>query len=109
MFKLSSPGEVKQSQSDINKMLSRFTDKETGALNDAYQFHKSAFAMTNPDLIAKLAYEQGIADATNNIVKETKNLDMTVRTNKVEGESGTKFRVLDSDGEFSGGLKIRKK
>ncbi len=109
MFKLSSPNEVKQSQSDINKMLSRFTDNESGALNDAYLFHKSAFAMTNPDLIAKLAYEQGIADATNNIVKETKNLDMTVRTNKVEGESGTRFRVLDSEGDFSGGLKIRKK
>ena len=109
MFKLSSPNEVKQSQSDINKMLSRYTDKDTGALRDAYEFHKSAFAMTNPDLIAKLAYEQGLSDATNNIVKETKNIDMTVRENQVTEKSGLKYRVLDSDGDFSGGLKFKKR
>lgn len=109
MFKLSSPEEVKKSQSDINNVLSRFTDKETGALGDAYRFHKSAFAMTNPDLIAKLAYEQGLADATNNIVKETKNIDMTVRSNQVTDTSGTKYRVLESDSDFSGGLKMRKR
>lgn len=109
MFKLSSPEEVKKSQSDINGMLSRYTDEQTGALGDAYQFHKSAFAMSNPDLIAKLAYEQGLADATNNIVKETKNIDMTVRSNQVSDKSGTKYRVLESDGDFSGGLKMRKR
>lgn len=109
MFKLSSPEEVKKSQSDINGMLSRYTDEQTGALGDAYQFHKSAFAMSNPDLIAKLAYEQGLADATNNIVKETKNIDMTVRSNQVNDKSGTKYRVLESDGDFSGGLKMRKR
>tara|TARA_E500000318_G_scaffold112066_1_gene133970 strand:- start:19343 stop:20539 length:1197 start_codon:yes stop_codon:yes gene_type:complete len=109
LFKLSSPNEVKQSQSDINKMLSRYTDKDTGALRDAYEFHKSAFAMTNPDLIAKLAYEQGLSDATNNIVKETKNIDMTVRENQVTEKSGLKYRVLDSDGDFSGGLKFKKR
>jgi len=109
MFKLSSPEEVKKSQSDINNMLSRYTDKETGALADAYLFHKSAFAMSNPDLIAKLAYEQGLADATNNIVKETKNIDMTVRSNQVADKSGTKYRVLESESDFSGGLKMRKR
>lgn len=109
LFKLSSPNEVKQSQSDINKMLSRYTDKDTGALRDAYEFHKSAFAMTNPDLIAKLAYEQGLSDATNNIVKETKNIDMTVRENQVTEKSGLKYRVLDSGGDFSGGLKFKKR
>lgn len=109
MFKLSSPEEVKKSQSDINNMLSRYTDKETGALADAYLFHKSAFAMSNPDLIAKLAYEQGLADATNNIVKETKNIDMTVRSNQVNDKSGTKYRVLESESDFSGGLKMRKR
>lgn len=109
MFKLSSPEEVKKSQSDINNMLSRYTDKETGALGDAYHFHKSAFAMSNPDLIAKLAYEQGLADATNSIVKDTKNIDMTVRANQVDDKSGTKYRVLESESDFSGGLKMRKR
>jgi hypothetical protein len=109
MFKLSSPEEVKKSQYDINNMLSRYTDSETGALGDAYLFHKSAFAMSNPDLIAKLAYEQGLADATNNIVKETKNIDMTVRSNPVTDKSGTKYRVLESDSDFSGGLKMKKR
>tara|TARA_S200002703_G_scaffold78513_2_gene67596 strand:+ start:6531 stop:7766 length:1236 start_codon:yes stop_codon:yes gene_type:complete len=109
MFKLSSPEEVKKSQSDINNMLSRYTDEQTGALGDAYQFHKSAFAMSNPDLIAKLAYEQGLSDATNNIVKETKNIDMTVRSNQVNDKSGTKYRVLESESDFSGGLKMKKR
>lgn len=109
LFKLSNVDSVKSSQSDVTSMLSNFTDKETGALSDGMKFHKAAFAMNNPDLIAKLAYQQGVADATDGIVKETKNIDMTVRDNKNTQTKESNFKVLDSGDTFSSGLKFRKK
>ena len=36
----------------------------------------------NPDSVAKFFYEQGVADATEGLVKQTKNIDMSVRDNK---------------------------
>jgi len=77
-------------------------------LKDAASYHKDMFAAYNADAIAKFFYEQGKADATDGIVKETKNIDMTVRENTVTDSSGTKFRVLDSGDDFST-FKIRKK
>jgi hypothetical protein len=61
----------------------------------------------NPDRIAKYFYEQGRADATGNIVKETKNIDMNVRENAVTEVGGTKFRVVDNNDQFE--FKIKKR
>ena len=109
LFKISNVDSVKNSQSDINDMLSNFTDKQTGALADGTKFHKAAFAMNNPDLIAKLAYQQGLADATNGIVKETKNIDMSIRDNKDMQTKGSNFKVLSEEDTFSTGLKFKKR
>ena len=60
----------------------------------------------NPDKYAKFFYEQGKADAVENISKKSKNINMDVRSApQVTSKSGFKVRSLNQD---SGrGLKIR--
>ena len=93
-------------QSDINNFFSLHLD-ENGVVKDAASYHKALYAATNVDQLMKAAYEQGKSDATGSIVKETKNIDMSVRDNKVTEVGGTKFRVVDSGDQFE--FKIRKR
>ena len=93
-------------QSDINNFFSLHLD-ENGIVKDAASYHKALYAATNVDQLMKAAYEQGKSDATGSIVKETKNIDMSVRDNKVTEVGGTKFRVVDSGDQFE--FKIRKR
>lgn len=93
-------------QKDITKFVSSHLD-ENGYLSDASSYHKALYSAMNPDRIAKYFYEQGKADATGNIVKETKNIDMNVRENAVTEVGGTKFRVVDNNDQFE--FKIKKR
>lgn len=97
---------TKEVQSDLNNFLSSHLD-DNGFLKDAASYHRAMYAAMNADSIAKYFYEQGKADATGDIVKETKNIDMNVRENKVTEVGGTKFRVVDSGDQFE--FKIRKR
>jgi len=106
VFKPKDVGQVKEEQSDISNFFSKHLD-EKGIIKDANQYHKAIFAASNADAIAKHFYEQGVADATGGLVKETKNIDMSVRDNKTVDVKGTKFRVVDSGEDFS--FKIRKR
>lgn len=105
-FKPSDVSKVKEVQSDINNFFNRHLD-ENGVVKNIESYHKALFAAQNADLLAKHFYEQGIADATNGIVKETKNIDMGVRQNVQTEAGGTKFRALQSDDTFS--FKIKKR
>ena len=103
------PSDVKktiEAQRDISNFVQSHLD-ENGFVKDAAAYHRSLYAAMNPDAIAKFFYEQGKADATGDIVKETKNIDMSVRDNKVTEVGGTKFRVVDSGDQFE--FKIRKR
>ena len=106
VFKPSDISKVKDSQSDINNFFSQHLD-ENGVVKDIQKYHKALFAAQNVDAIYKSAYEQGIADATEGIVKETKNIDMSVRNNVQTDKSGTKFRVIPTEDDFS--FKIKKR
>ena len=106
VFKPKDVGQVKEEQSDISNFFRKHLD-EKGIIKDASQYHKAIFAASNADAIAKHFYEQGVADATGGLVKETKNIDMSVRDNKTVDVKGTKFRVVDSGEDFS--FKIRKR
>ena len=97
---------TKEAQSDLNNFLSSHLD-EKGFLKDPVSYHRAMYTAMNADSIAKHFYEQGKADATGDIVKETKNIDMSVRDNKVTDVGGTKFRVVDSGDQFE--FKIRKR
>lgn len=62
----------------------------------------------NPDAFAKHFYEMGKAEAVDNLVKETKNIDMSVKQNVGSSEDGkVKFRAVNDDGGSK--LRIRKR
>jgi len=106
VFKPNDVSKVKENQLDINNFFNKHLD-EKGIVKDASSYHKALFAATNADALFQFAYEQGKADATDGLVKETKNIDMTVRSNTPTESGGTKFRAVDSGDNFS--FKIKKR
>jgi len=106
VYKPSDVNKVKEVQSDINNFFSQHLD-ENGVVKDINAYHKALYAAQNADAIFKFAYEQGKADATDGLVKETKNIDMNVRENIKTDSTGTKFRAVSSDDSFS--FKIKKR
>lgn len=107
-YKPKSVTEVAENQSDLNNFIQRFVD-EKGFLKDANKYHQSLHMAMNPESYAKFFYEQGKADAVNEVVKDGKNIDMNVRTNVDSSKPGTKFKVVDSSQGFGSGLKIKKR
>lgn len=105
-FKPTDINKVKEVQSDINNFFNQHLD-EQGVVKDISAYHKALYAAQNADALAKYFYEQGKADATGGIVKETKNIDMEVRQNVQTESSGVKFRALENDDTFS--FKIKKR
>jgi hypothetical protein len=106
VFKPNDVSRVKENQLDINNFFNKHLD-EKGIVKDASSYHKALFAATNADDLFQFAYEQGKADATHGLVKETKNIDMSVRSNAPTDTGGTKFRAVDSGDNFS--FKIKKR
>ena len=82
---------------------------EEGLLKDANKYHTALSMAMNPDAYAKFFYEQGKADAVNDVVRDGKNINMDMRTNVDSPTPGTKFRVLNDESTFSSGLKIKKR
>jgi len=107
VFKPSDVSKVKEVQSDITNFFNQHLD-ENGVVKDIQAYHKALYAAQNADAIFKFAYEQGKADATDGLVKETKNIDMNVRENVQTESGGTKFRAISSDDTFSFKIKKRK-
>lgn len=106
VFEVKDKSTVKQTQSDISNFFSRHLD-ENGFIKDPKSYHKEMYAATNADQIARHFYEQGLADATKDLVKDTKNIDMDVRKNVEVDSKGPKFRVVDSGDNFT--MKIKKR
>jgi hypothetical protein len=109
VFKPGDVLETKNAQSDISGVISKHLD-ENGYLKDEHQYHKALAMFRDPDGFAKFFYEQGKADATDNVIKDAKNIQMSVRDNKdvTPKGDGPKMRVVSSD-DFEGGMKIRKR
>ena len=106
VYKPSDVNKVKEVQSDINNFFNKHLD-ENGIVKDINAYHKALYAAQNADAIFKFAYEQGKADATDGLVKETKNIDMNVRENIKTDSTGTKFRAVSEDDSFS--FKVKKR
>lgn len=109
VFKPSDVLETKTTQSDISKVIANHLD-ENGYLKDEHQYHKALAMFRDPDGFAKFFYEQGRADATDNVIKDAKNIEMSVRDKKEVTPKGDvpKMRVISND-DFEGGMKIRKR
>ena len=108
-YKVSNPFEIAKKQTDISQFVSSFMD-DKGNITDYSGYHKAMYAARNADTIAQHFYDQGIADATKDIMKKSKNIDTTPRSGD-QGEvlpNGWRVRAI-SDGVDSTKLKIKKK
>ena len=86
------PSKVAESQSNINTFIRKFLN-EKGEVVDHKGYHKAMYAAENADTIAQHFYDQGKADATKNIMAESKNIDQKPRAN--------------AEDVYVGGLKVR--
>lgn len=103
-----SPGdanELKSKQSNIMTFINKFMSEE-GLLTDAKGYHRALSVAMNPDKFARYFYEQGQADAVEDVAKKSKNINMDVRqTPQSAPKSGLKVTAMNPD---SGrGLRIR--
>jgi hypothetical protein len=100
---------VKNNQSDINSLVSKFVN-ENNEMADAAGYHKALFTAMNADSIANHFYEQGKADAIKEQMAKSKNIDMDPRGTHeaVTTDSGFKIRAISGDDSSKLRIKIRK-
>jgi len=108
-FNIKDSNTVKDTQSDINKFVKKFLNKNN-EMEDAKGYHKALYTAMNSDKIASHFYEQGKADALKNSIAKSKNISMDPRQqhNSEINTGGMKFRVLgDNSNDFK--FKIKNK
>jgi hypothetical protein len=103
-----SPGSVsdikKAHQTPMN-LLNKFMDTE-GYIKDAEGYHKALAVAMNPEGFAKFFYEQGKSQATDDVMRKTKNIEMSERqAPQVATKSG--FQVKSVSQPSSRGLRIK--
>lgn len=98
--------EIKRLNSDSSNLFKRFIDEETGLVSDAEGYHRAVSVAQNPERFAKFFYEQGQSDATTDVTRKMKNVNMSTRNApQVTKKDGMTIRAINpSDGR---GLKIR--
>ena len=104
-FSPSSLDELKKSALNPGGWATKYLDDD-GLLKDSKGFHRSVAIAQNPEKFAKFFYEQGKSNATEDVMRKTKNINMSERkTPEVSTKGGTQFKALSTD---SGrGLKIK--
>ena len=97
--------ELKKSHSEPANFTKKFLD-DNGLLVDPVGYHKALAVAMNPEKFASFFYEQGKAEAVDDVMRKTKNINMSDRNTPQNISKGeTTVRVIDQD---SGrGLKIR--
>jgi hypothetical protein len=105
LFSPASGSELKSAQSSPMNFINKYLD-ESGLIKDASGYHKSLSIAMNPEKFAKFFYEQGQADATDDVLRKTKNINMSERrAPEVVNKGGMQVKAIAPD---SGrGLKIR--
>lgn len=103
-----SPGdatELRKLQSNPMNFIGKYLD-ENGLMKDAPGYHKALSIAMNPDKFAKFFYEQGKADAVDDVMRKTKNINMDIhRAPEAISKGGMQIKaVSDTSGK---GLKIR--
>ncbi|MBN88664.1 hypothetical protein CMO95_03680 [Candidatus Woesearchaeota archaeon] len=77
-YKVENKQKVKENQSDLANVIGQYLDKN-GDMRNPLGYHRALFAAQNVDKIANHFYEQGRADALQQSIKESKNIDMSPR------------------------------
>jgi len=107
-YSVSNPTEMANAQSDVSKVISKFTD-ETGSITDLDGYHKAIYAMRNADRLAQHFYEQGKADATRDVIAKSKNINQDPKPLATEATLSNGWKVKAITGVDSSRLKIKNK
>ena len=103
-----SPGtaaEIKKDNATPLNLINKYLDSR-GFIKDAEGYHKALALAMNPEKFAKFFYEQGKSQATDDVIRKTKNVNMTERTApEVSVKSG--FQVKSVSQPSSRGLRIK--
>ena len=75
-------------------------------MTDAKGYHKAISIAMNPEKFARFFYEQGKAEAIDNVSKKSKNIDMVRKTPQSFNKGGLKIRPV-GDTSSGRGLKIK--
>ena len=106
-FKPGDAQELKNVQSDVNNFVNKFMDKD-GLIADAKGYHKALSVAMNPDKFAKHFYDQGMANAIDNVSRKSKNINMDVRQQSQSvSKNGITIRPMSSSSDSGRGLKIK--
>lgn len=97
--------ELKKLQQTPEAWLNKYLD-DKGLVKDAAGYHKSLAVAMNPEKFAQFFYEQGQANAVDDVMRKTKNINMSERSApQSTTKGGLKIRAVNQD---SGrGLKIK--
>ena len=97
--------ELKKLQQTPEAWLNKYLD-DKGLVKDAAGYHKSLAVAMNPEKFAQFFYEQGQANAVDDVMRKTKNINMSERpAPQSTTKGGLKIRAVNQD---SGrGLKIK--
>ena len=103
-----SPGDtqsIKKNQDTPMNFINKFLD-DKGLMKDAVGYHRALSIAMNPDKFAQFFFEQGKSEATQDVMRKTKNINMSERrAPEVTNKGGMTVRSVNPD---SGrGLKIR--
>ena len=78
---------------------------ENGVISDAAGYHKALAVAMNPEKFAQFFFEQGQANATDDVLRNTKNINMGTRTApEVASKGGTTIKSIPTS--HGRGLKI---
>jgi hypothetical protein len=94
VYKPGDPTTLLKEQSNLENFVKKFLN-EDGYLKDAEAFHRSIAVASNPEKFAKFFYEKGMAEAVENVAKESKNIDMTRQATQITPSQGMKVTALD--------------
>ena len=83
-------------------------DKD-GKVTDLNGYHKAIYAARNADRLAQHFYEQGKADATREIVSQSKNINSEPRSSETGETLPNGWKVRAITGADSTKLKIKKR
>jgi hypothetical protein len=105
VFNPGSASELKKSQESPMNFIQKYLD-DNGLMKDAVGYHRSLAVAMNPEKFAKFFYEQGKSEATDDVTRKIKNINMSERrAPEVISKNGFSVKALNPD---SGkGLKIR--
>lgn len=103
-----SPGdkaELRKLQDTPQAWINKFVDDQ-GLVNDAVGYHKSLAVAMNPEKFAKFFYEQGKSEAVDDVMRKTKNINMSERSTPQAVSKG-EFSVKAVSSDSGRGLKVR--